>query len=104
MSRRGCRLVCGALVVAALTLGPGGRAAAGAPDLRGAGPVSHAATLRCAPKHYRVRAGDTLSAIARRFEVSVEELAAANALDRRAVLPVGLDLAIPQQGCVKPTS
>ena len=66
--------------------------------------MSNTATLRCTPKHYRVRAGDTLSAVARRFKISVEELAEANALDPRAVLPVGLDLAIRPPGCVKPTS
>ena len=95
MSRSRCRLACGALVVPALALGLGGRATAGPPSIHSGGPVSDAATLRCTPKHYRVRAGDTLSAIARRFEVSVEELAAENGLDPRAVLPVGLDLAIP---------
>jgi D-alanyl-D-alanine carboxypeptidase/D-alanyl-D-alanine-endopeptidase (penicillin-binding protein 4) len=98
-------LVCGGLVVATLVLSFGGRTAAGLPGPGHAGPASdRAATLRCAPKHYRVRAGDTLSGIARRFKVSVEKLASANALDPSAVLPIGLALTIPQRDCLKPTS
>jgi D-alanyl-D-alanine carboxypeptidase/D-alanyl-D-alanine-endopeptidase (penicillin-binding protein 4) len=55
--------------------------------------------LACGPTHYRVRAGDTLTSIARRFKVSVRKLAKANALDLGSVLFVGVDLSIPRSGC-----
>jgi D-alanyl-D-alanine carboxypeptidase/D-alanyl-D-alanine-endopeptidase (penicillin-binding protein 4) len=105
MSRSGRRLMFGALVIAALLVGLGGRAAASLPSPRATSPAAApSGALRCTPKHYRVRAGDTLSAIARRFNVTVGALAAANGLDPRAVLPVGLGLVIPQSACAKPTS
>ena len=50
----------------------------------------------CSPKHYRVRPGDTLWAIAQRFKVGVGELASANRLDPEATLPAGLALVVPQ--------
>ena len=55
----------------------------------------------CTTKHYRVREGDTLWGIARRFKVSVDELAARNKLDPRANLPIGLDLIIPDARCAE---
>ena len=54
----------------------------------------------CAPKHYRVRAGDTLSSIARRFQTSVAALAAANSLDPDGLLRAGLVLVLPATGCL----
>ena len=53
----------------------------------------------CAPKRYRVRPGDTLSSIARRFHTSVAALIVANSLDPAGVLPVGLMLVVAEPGC-----
>src|SRR5262249_18875750 len=44
---------------------------------------------------YRVKAGDTLSAIARRFQTTVAAIVRANKLDPNAILPVGRMLKIP---------
>jgi N-acetylmuramoyl-L-alanine amidase len=44
---------------------------------------------------YRVAPGDTLSAIAARYGVSIHSLAAANGLNPAGVLPAGATLAIP---------
>ncbi len=46
---------------------------------------------------YRVRSGDTVSSIARRHQVSVQELLAANRLGKRATIFLGQNLRIPQQ-------
>jgi murein DD-endopeptidase MepM/ murein hydrolase activator NlpD len=50
------------------------------------------------PQVYVVQRGDTLSAIAARFGLSVSELAAANAISDPDYLPVGQRLAIPAPG------
>jgi len=47
------------------------------------------------PEEYIVQAGDTLSAIAKRFEVTVEALAAANGISNVHDLDVGQRLVIP---------
>ncbi|HEU4975897.1 MAG TPA: LysM peptidoglycan-binding domain-containing protein [Baekduia sp.] len=47
---------------------------------------------------YRVRLGDTLSAIAAEHGVSLEQLAAANGLDPTGVLVVGTSLRLPTPG------
>lgn len=47
---------------------------------------------------YRVRSGDTLSTIARRFRVSLAALIEINDLTRRSVLHVGKVLRIPRKG------
>jgi D-alanyl-D-alanine carboxypeptidase/D-alanyl-D-alanine-endopeptidase (penicillin-binding protein 4) len=57
------------------------------------------APVTCAPQRYKVRPGDTLTAIARRFGTTVEALTRANSLDPDRLLPIGLVLTIPQQGC-----
>jgi LysM repeat protein len=44
---------------------------------------------------YHVVYGDTLSAIAERYGVTVDELAATNALDPAGLLPAGITLSIP---------
>jgi D-alanyl-D-alanine carboxypeptidase/D-alanyl-D-alanine-endopeptidase (penicillin-binding protein 4) len=80
-----------ALATAVLFVGLGSSAAAGTTAQRQA--------VACRTAHYRVRAGDTLWSIARRFGVSVRELAAANKLDPRAALWVGIDLAVPHAVC-----
>lgn len=47
---------------------------------------------------YRIRSGDTLSSIARRFRVSMATLIDVNELSRRTVLRVGRTLRIPKSG------
>jgi membrane-bound lytic murein transglycosylase D len=47
---------------------------------------------------YRIRTGDTLSSIARRFRVSMSTLIDINDLSRRTVLRVGRTLRIPKSG------
>ncbi|MCB9073364.1 MAG: LysM peptidoglycan-binding domain-containing protein [Bdellovibrionaceae bacterium] len=47
---------------------------------------------------YRVRSGDTLSTIARRFRVSLSTLIEVNDLTRKSVIYVGKVLRIPQKG------
>lgn len=64
-------------------------------------PITVRAWASCAPTHYRVRPGDTLSAIAQRFHTSVAALAAANSLDAKGVLAAGRVLVIPASGCRK---
>jgi serine-type D-Ala-D-Ala carboxypeptidase/endopeptidase (penicillin-binding protein 4) len=91
MSRRRRRPFSG--IIAAVTLA----VALGAPAA--ASPTLAPDALACGPTHYRVRAGDTLTSIARRFKVSVRKLARANALDLGSVLFVGVDLSIPSSGC-----
>jgi D-alanyl-D-alanine carboxypeptidase/D-alanyl-D-alanine-endopeptidase (penicillin-binding protein 4) len=80
-----------AFAVAALAVGLSAPAAASR-AVRGSPPA-------CGPAHYRVRAGDTLWSIARRFNVTVQKLAKANSLDIRAALWVGTDLSIPRFNC-----
>ncbi|MEW6593646.1 MAG: LysM peptidoglycan-binding domain-containing protein [Thermodesulfobacteriota bacterium] len=46
---------------------------------------------------YRVRRGDTVSAIARRHRISAQELRQANRLDKRGAIFVGQNLRIPKQ-------
>ena len=50
------------------------------------------------PVVYLVAEGDTLGAIAARFDVSVEEIMAANDLDDSASLSIGQELVIPIEG------
>ena len=59
-------------------------------------------SISCATKHYLVRRGDTLFSIARRFNTTVNGLAAANSLDPNGVLLAGIVLVIPQSGCAGP--
>jgi len=62
------------------------------------GAVASVADLADFDGHYRVRRGDTLSAIARRFGVGLAELAAANDLRNRHRLRVGQELVVPVGG------
>jgi D-alanyl-D-alanine carboxypeptidase/D-alanyl-D-alanine-endopeptidase (penicillin-binding protein 4) len=84
------RILC-AVSVAALAFLVSGTAAAS--------PSVQSRAYACGPAHYRVRAGDTLWSIARRFNVTVAKLAKANSLDVRAALWVGIDLSIPRSSC-----
>jgi LysM repeat protein len=68
------------------------------PDGSSAGSASSAApapSARSQAAGYRVARGDTLSAIAARYGVSVDQLAADNGLDPAGVLPAGAMLTIP---------
>jgi D-alanyl-D-alanine carboxypeptidase/D-alanyl-D-alanine-endopeptidase (penicillin-binding protein 4) len=76
--KRPRRFLLAAIALALLVAGP---AAAVGPD--------------CDGGHYRVRRGDTLSSIARRFQTSVEAVAQANRIDPGAILPAGKVLRIP---------
>lgn len=80
-----------ALVALVVAVGLGATAAAGSAAELGAS--------KCAPLHYRVRTGDTLWSIARRFKVEVRALAKANRLNPRRVLLVGVELAVPRSIC-----
>lgn len=51
-----------------------------------------------APQHYVVQPGDSLTSVARQFDVSVPALAAANGLAPGAFLDVGQTLLIPPAG------
>ena len=53
---------------------------------------------------YVVKAGDTLGTIAQHFDVSVEELMAANGLTDRNLVSVGQSLIVPVAGSVPPTA
>lgn len=88
------------LVVLSVGLLPAGSAAAGpAAASTSARLFAGRAPLHCGSKHYRVRRGDTLFSIARRFHTSVEGLTRANSLDPTDVLPAGVVLTIPQARC-----
>ena len=76
-----------------------GLALAGAPASAASSPASSASQLACTPGQYRVRAGDSLSAIARRFHTTVAALARANALDPDGVLLAGAVLKVPRTDC-----
>ncbi len=56
----------------------------------------HAAQTR--DRDYRVRRGDTISTIARRFEVSINELVAINGLRSRNRIRIGQKLKLPDDG------
>ena len=75
-----------------------GAAAAPAPDSAGAAPAVTTATVSSGPApqgHYKVRAGDTLGALAASSGVSVDAMAAMNGLDPDAPLLIGTVLKLP---------
>jgi LysM repeat protein len=90
------------------------------PVVTPAGPAAPAATASAAvtapalptpvptkasgPVNYTVQAGDTLSSIADRYDVSLEDLMAANGLTNPNVLSVGQELIIPIGGLPTPTT
>jgi D-alanyl-D-alanine carboxypeptidase/D-alanyl-D-alanine-endopeptidase (penicillin-binding protein 4) len=76
-----------------------GAVAASPVSVSGAAPGRAQATLACKPGQYRVRAGDTLTSIARRFHTTVAVLARANALDPDGVLLAGRVLKVPRGDC-----
>jgi LysM repeat protein len=60
-----------------------------------ASPTASATTVATAARTYTVQAGETLSEIAARFDVSVNALAAANGISNAALIQVGQVLTIP---------
>lgn len=56
------------------------------------------------PTVYVVKLGDTLGTIAQRFDVTVEDLMAANNITNPNVLSVGQNLIIPVAGSIPPTA
>lgn len=89
-----------AAVAAANGLSPDAHVIAGTSlEIPAPGTAPAAATAEPAPLGgYRVRLGDTLSAIAAEHGVSVDALAGANGLDPSAPLPVGTSLRLPAEG------
>ncbi len=85
MARREASVMRGKLAVAVLVLSLGwaGGASAASPSWSG---------------RYTVRAGDSLSAIAQRYHLSLGALAQANGLDPRKVLLIGALLRVPSAG------
>ncbi len=79
-------------LAATIVLGLVGLAA----GVQGASAGSATASARCKPATYRVRAGDTLSSIARRYHTTVRALARANAMNPNGVLLAGAVLRIPR--------
>jgi D-alanyl-D-alanine carboxypeptidase/D-alanyl-D-alanine-endopeptidase (penicillin-binding protein 4) len=77
-----------AVALVALALGGAGAATAGG-----------APSAACKTIVYRVRAGDTLFSIARRFHTTVQAIARANGLDPNGILRIGVRLRIPAPGC-----
>ncbi len=61
----------------------------------GAGTTVTPAVTQAGPATHRVASGDTVSAIAARYGTSVAAIVTANALDARALIRVGQQLAIP---------
>jgi len=91
-------MVLAAVLAASLVAGS---AAAAHPAASGvsARTASSSAPISCPPGRYRVRAGDTLYSIARRFHSSVAALARANALDPNDILLAGAILKVPSAPC-----
>jgi competence protein ComEC len=56
------------------------------------------------PTFYTVKSGDSLGTIAQQFDVSIDDIMAANGLTDPNVLNVGLTLVIPVAGSVPPTA
>ena len=82
-----------ALVAAGVTAGAASAERAAIPVAQAASPA--AARVTCKPERYRVRPGDTLFAIARRFHTTVAAIARANSLKPNGVLFSGAVLEIP---------
>ena len=70
-------------------------AAPSALAMRATGSVGTPSSRRAHGKIHRVRRGETLSAIARRYRISVRALSQANALSSRNDIRAGMRLRIP---------
>jgi D-alanyl-D-alanine carboxypeptidase/D-alanyl-D-alanine-endopeptidase (penicillin-binding protein 4) len=82
-------------VVAALVAAVATTAARAEPVALVGAQASPGARVSCKPERYRVRPGDTLSSIARRFHTTVAAIARANSLKPNGVLFAGAVLEIP---------
>jgi LysM repeat protein len=82
--------------------GPGGATATRAATLTPA-PTGGAPTDQPREVRYTVQPGDTLSSIATRYNVSVEDIMTANGLSNPNALSVGQELIIPIGGLPSPT-
>lgn len=94
-------LVCGLML--ATTVACTDRTTSRAPSAGGGASLADLATPEPAvavPVTYTVVAGDFLSEIARRYDVTVTELAAANDIENPALIEVGQQLVIPGQQAV----
>jgi LysM repeat protein len=80
---------------ATLRIPPRGASAASDAASTAPGGATAGTSSGTAADGYRVVRGDTLSAIAARHGVTVDELAAANGLDPAGILPAGARLSIP---------
>jgi membrane-bound lytic murein transglycosylase D len=56
------------------------------------------------PRSYRVRSGDTLSGVAARHGLSVQQLATLNGISSKAMLKVGQNLRLPQDAPAAPVA
>lgn len=83
-------LALGAAAACAQTAGPSAGAGSG---------TGAAADTSAAAGAYVVRPGDSLTAIARRFGVTLDALARANSLDPAKPLPIGVELRLPPKWC-----
>lgn len=66
-------------------------------------PLETTTTLSANPEFYTIQQGDTLSAIAAAFGVSVEDIVALNSLDNADAIQAGQKLSIPTNA-VAPTT
>jgi serine-type D-Ala-D-Ala carboxypeptidase/endopeptidase (penicillin-binding protein 4) len=82
----------GALLAAAVAVGAASAKPAALPVSQRLPAAAH---VTCKPGRYRVRPGDTLSSIARRFHTTVAAIARANSLKPNGVLFAGAVLEIP---------
>ncbi len=75
-----------------------------APSALSARVAAPAGPAACKPATYRVKLGDTLYSIARRFDTTVAALAKANSLDPNGVLVAGTVLKLPSGACKASTA
>ena len=67
-------------------------------------PLETTTTLSANPEYYTIQQGDTLSAIAKSFGVSVADIVAANGLPNADAIQAGQKLAIPGNGTAPTTT
>jgi len=70
----------------------------------GAGTTEEETAVNDGPTVHTVQAGDTLGSLSTRYEVSIEDIMAANGLDNPNLLSIGQELTIPIGGLATPTA